>query len=126
MAEVLSEVGYATAFHGKSHMGDVESSYLNKQDFDEALWTPYNQVPSLYVPRGQRSPAVMPTSMFLEMIPMTWTKVGDLAATSGPLKAKKADRFVSGVPLHPMKKVTYSKALQLLSTLISSILLLLQ
>jgi hypothetical protein len=28
MAEVLSKAGYATAFYGKSHMGDVESSYL--------------------------------------------------------------------------------------------------
>ena len=42
MAEVLSQNGYATAFFGKSHLGDVESSYLNRQGFDEALWTPYN------------------------------------------------------------------------------------
>jgi arylsulfatase len=68
MAEVLSKAGYATAFYGKSHLGDVESSYLNKQGFDEALWTPYNQVPSLYVPRGQRGP-LMPTILFPEMFP---------------------------------------------------------
>ena len=53
MAEVLGEAGYATAFYGKSHLGDVESSYLNRQGFDEAFWAPYNQVPSVYVPRGQ-------------------------------------------------------------------------
>ena len=53
IAEVLSEAGYATAFYGKSHLGDVESSYLSRQGFDEALWTPYNQVPSLYVPQAQ-------------------------------------------------------------------------
>ncbi|MBT8333623.1 MAG: sulfatase-like hydrolase/transferase, partial [Deltaproteobacteria bacterium] len=51
MAEVLSEAGYATAFYGKSHLGDIESSYLNNQGYDEALWTPYNQVPSLYTPQ---------------------------------------------------------------------------
>ena len=69
IAEVLSEVGYATAFYGKSHLGDVESSYLNRQGFDEALWTPYNQVPSLYVPQAQLgvlSPAVMFPEMFGE------------------------------------------------------------
>ena len=26
--EVLSEAGYATAFYGKGHLGDVEESYL--------------------------------------------------------------------------------------------------
>lgn len=66
MAEVLSEVGYATAFFGKSHLGDVESSYMNNQGFDEAVWTPYNQVPSLYVPRGQMA-ALTATVMFPEM-----------------------------------------------------------
>lgn len=69
MAEVLGAEGYATAFFGKSHLGDVESSYLNKQGFDEAIWTPYNQVPSLYVPQGQMaalSGAVMFPEMFAE------------------------------------------------------------
>ena len=27
----MKPAGYATAFYGKSHLGDVESSYLNKQ-----------------------------------------------------------------------------------------------
>ncbi|MCP4083040.1 MAG: sulfatase-like hydrolase/transferase, partial [Planctomycetaceae bacterium] len=69
MAEVLGKAGYATAFYGKSHLGDVESSYLNRQGFDEALWTPYNQVPSLYVPKAQiaaLSAAVMFPEMFGE------------------------------------------------------------
>jgi len=67
IAEVLSKAGYATAFFGKSHLGDVESSYLNKQGFDEALWAPYNQVPSLYTAKGQMaalSAAVMYPEMF--------------------------------------------------------------
>jgi len=66
MAEVLSQAGYATAFFGKSHLGDVESSYLTRQGFDEALWTPYNQVASLYGPQGQMG-ALSPAVLFPEM-----------------------------------------------------------
>jgi hypothetical protein len=68
IGEVLGEAGYATAFYGKAHLGDVESSYLHKQGFDEAHWSPYNQVPSLYVPRGQRG-ALVAGTMFPEMFP---------------------------------------------------------
>jgi arylsulfatase A-like enzyme len=28
MADVLSEAGYATAFYGKAHLGDIEASYI--------------------------------------------------------------------------------------------------
>jgi hypothetical protein len=62
MADVLSEAGYATAFYGKAHLGDIEASYMTNRGFDEALWMPYNQVPSLFTPQGQMavlSPAVM-------------------------------------------------------------------
>ena len=69
MAEVLSQAGYATAFYGKSHMGDVESSYLNNQGFDEALWTPYNQVPSMYPPEFERMGAIRPGSLNDNIIP---------------------------------------------------------
>jgi len=69
MAEVLSKAGYATAFYGKSHLGDVESSYLNKQGYDEALWTPYNQVPSLYTPEIERAGAIRPGSLHPEILP---------------------------------------------------------
>jgi arylsulfatase len=34
LAEVLSEAGYATAFHGKWHLGDIEESYPHNQGFD--------------------------------------------------------------------------------------------
>ncbi len=67
MADVLSKAGYATAFYGKWHLGDIESSYATKRGFDEALWTPYNQVPSLFTPQGQMAaltPAVMCPEMF--------------------------------------------------------------
>lgn len=42
MGKFLSKAGYATAFYGKTHLGDVESSSLNKLGFDEALWTSYD------------------------------------------------------------------------------------
>jgi len=47
MAEVLGKAGYATAFHGKWHLGDIEESYPHKQGFDEAFFTGYNQILSL-------------------------------------------------------------------------------
>ena len=47
IAEVLSKAGYATAFHGKWHLGDIEESYPHKQGFDEAFFTGYNQILSL-------------------------------------------------------------------------------
>ena len=67
MGDVLSKAGYATAFYGKWHLGDIESSYASKRGFDEALWMPYNQVPSLFTPQGQMAvltPAVMYPKMF--------------------------------------------------------------
>jgi len=69
MAEVLGEVGYATAFYGKSHLGDVEESYMTNQGFDEALWTPYNQVPSMYLPQSEIVGAISPTAMYPEIFP---------------------------------------------------------
>ena len=47
MAEVLSKAGYATAFHGKWHLGDIEESYPHNNGFDEAFFTGYNQILSL-------------------------------------------------------------------------------
>ena len=59
IAEVLSEADYATAFYGKGHLGDIEESYLTNQGFDEALFTPYNQVLSLWNPMGEAANAAM-------------------------------------------------------------------
>lgn len=47
LAEVLSDAGYATAFHGKWHLGDIEESYPHNNGFDEAFFTGYNQILSL-------------------------------------------------------------------------------
>jgi arylsulfatase len=48
MAEVLGEVGYATGFYGKAHLGDIEEGYMHNQGFDEAFVATYNQVSSLW------------------------------------------------------------------------------
>ncbi|MGH6933130.1 MAG: sulfatase-like hydrolase/transferase [Dongiaceae bacterium] len=66
MGEVLSRAGYATAFYGKWHLGDIEASYATRKGFDEALWAPYNQVPSLYTPQGQMA-ALTPAVLFPQM-----------------------------------------------------------
>ena len=68
IAEVLSDAGYATAFYGKGHLGDIEQSYMTNMGYDEAFWAPYNQVPSLYVARGQLG-AMFPTSVMPELYP---------------------------------------------------------
>jgi arylsulfatase len=59
IAEVLSKAGYATAHFGKAHLGDIEESYLHNQGFDEALFTPMNQITSLYNPQGNAVNAVL-------------------------------------------------------------------
>ena len=67
IAEVLSEAGYATAFYGKGHLGDIEESYLHNQGFDEALFTPMNQISSLWNPTGTAVNAIL--GMHPEMSP---------------------------------------------------------
>ena len=52
IAEVLSEAGYATAHFGKGHLGDIEESYPHNQGFDEALFTPMNQIISIWNRQG--------------------------------------------------------------------------
>jgi len=59
IAEVLSKAGYATAFYGKGHLGDIEESYLHNQGFDEALFTPMNQISSLWNPKGTAANAIL-------------------------------------------------------------------
>lgn len=59
IAEVLSKAGYATAHYGKGHLGDIEESYLHNQGFDEAFFTPMNQITSIYDPKGTGANAVL-------------------------------------------------------------------
>lgn len=65
MAEVLSKAGYATAFYGKWHLGDTEPSYCHRQGFDEAFFTPYNQVPSMWVREAESANVI--TGLYPEM-----------------------------------------------------------
>ena len=67
IGEVLSEAGYATAFYGKGHLGDIEESYLHNQGFDEALFTPMNQISSLWNPTGTAVNAIL--GMHPNMLP---------------------------------------------------------
>ena len=70
IGEVLYKAGYATAFYGKWHLGDIEESYVTKQGFDEAMWTPYNAVPSSYLPQFETVGAIVPTTMYPEVGPV--------------------------------------------------------
>ncbi|MGH9885737.1 MAG: sulfatase-like hydrolase/transferase, partial [bacterium] len=89
LADVLSKAGYATAFYGKAHVGDIESSYLTKRGFDEALWMPYNQLESVFTPQGQAA-ALTPAVLFPQMYPKDpydidprWRPLGFVNALEG-------------------------------------------
>ena len=58
-AETLSDAGYATAFYGKLHLGDIEQAYAHNQGFDETLFGIYNQIFSLYNEAGEAANATM-------------------------------------------------------------------
>ncbi len=47
IAEILTKVGYKTAFVGKAHQGDIEQSYMTNQGFDYANFSLYNQFPNM-------------------------------------------------------------------------------
>ena len=65
IAEVLSNEGYKTAFFGKWHLGDTEPSYCHNQGFDKAFFTPYNQVPSMWLPETEAANVI--TGLYPEM-----------------------------------------------------------
>jgi len=88
IAEVLSKAGYATAHYGKGHLGDIEESYLHNQGFDEALFTPMNQITSLYDKMGSAANAVLGFSPEIQpedpyqlddpgLLPKGWVQVID-------------------------------------------------
>lgn len=90
MGEVLGEAGYATAFFGKAHLGDIEESYMTNQGFDEAVWTPYNQFPVIYGPQAEIGGGVLPTSTNPEIYPHDvydkdkgWRTLGHIAVLEG-------------------------------------------
>ena len=81
MAEVLSQAGYATAFHGKWHLGDIEESYPHNQGFDEAFFTGYNQILSLNTRIAEGANASM--GLFEDMLPPDPYKLDDTFITKG-------------------------------------------
>ena len=90
MAEVLGPVGYATAFFGKAHIGDIEESYMTNQGFDEANWNPYNQFPIIYGAQAEIAGGVSPTTAVPDIYPddpydidKDWRTLGHVAALEG-------------------------------------------
>ena len=81
IAEVLSSAGYATAFHGKWHLGDVEESYPHNQGFDEAFFTCYNQILSLWTRRGEAANATI--GLYEDMLPDDPYRLDDTFITKG-------------------------------------------
>ena len=65
IAEVLGQAGYMTGFFGKWHLGDTEFSYCHNQGYDEAFFTPYNQVPSMWVKEAESMNVI--TGMYTDM-----------------------------------------------------------
>ena len=92
IAEILSSKGYATAFHGKWHLGDIEESYAHNQGFDEAFFTGYNQILSLWTEVGESSNATM--GLFEDSLPEDPYKLDDTFVTKGwvmVLEGKKGE-----------------------------------
>jgi len=81
LAEVLSKAGYATAFHGKWHLGDIEESYPHKQGFDEAFFAGYNQVLSLNTRIAEGANGSI--GLFEDMLPKDPYKLDDTFVTKG-------------------------------------------
>ena len=90
LGEVMGAAGYATAFFGKWHLGDIEESYTVNQGFDESVWTPYNQFPIIYGPMAEITGGVIPTSVLPGMYPHDpfdmdkgWRTMGHCAVLEG-------------------------------------------
>jgi arylsulfatase A-like enzyme len=81
IAEVLSKAGYATAFHGKWHLGDIEESYPHNQGFDEAFFTGYNQILSLNTRIAEGANASI--GLYEDMLPPDPYKLDDTFVTKG-------------------------------------------
>jgi arylsulfatase len=81
LAEVLGKVGYATAFHGKWHLGDIEESYPHNQGYDEAFFTGYNQILSLNNALAEQANASI--GLHEEILPPDPYKLDDTFITKG-------------------------------------------
>ncbi len=81
MAEVLSKAGYATAFHGKWHLGDIEESYPHNQGFDEAFFAGYNQILSINNATAEQANASI--GLHEEILPPDPYKLDETFITKG-------------------------------------------
>ncbi len=105
IAEVLSEAGYATAFHGKWHLGDIEESYPNRQGFDEAFFTAYNQVLSFWTRRGEGGNASI--GLYEDMLPTDPYKLDDTFVTKGWAMVLEGDKEGDTVQWKDNSATTY-------------------
>lgn len=81
IAEILSDAGYATAHHGKWHLGDIEESYPNKQGFDETFFTAYNQILSFWTKKAEIGNATI--GLHEDLLPKDPYKKDDTFITKG-------------------------------------------
>jgi len=94
IAEILSEVGYSTAFVAKAHQGDIEESFMHNQGFDEAQFSMYNQFPpAMWHPEGENSNSTIGfTESMTEkkyLVDQTWRPYGYIMDIEGK-KGEKA------------------------------------
>lgn len=108
MAEVLSEVGYATAFHGKWHLGDIEESYPHNQGFDEAFFTGYNQLLSLHTPVAERANASI--GLFEDILPPDPYKLDETFITKAWVQAAEGTK---GGPTRQWGDITHDSYLKI-------------
>lgn len=66
LAEALSEAGYATALHGKWHLGSQDGRLPNDQGFDEWYGIPRTTDESLWPQAAGYSPSIMPPEQLME------------------------------------------------------------
>jgi arylsulfatase len=105
IAEILSKAGYATAHHGKWHLGDIEESYPHKQGFDESFFSPYNQVSSSYTRAAEAANASI--GLHEDMLPPDPYKLDNTFVTKGWamfLEGEKGGKPYNGgtIQLRPM------------------------
>lgn len=81
LAEILSDAGYATEFHGKWHLGDIEESYAHHQVFDETFFTGYHQILSLWTRKSEAANATI--GLYEDMQPEDPYKLDDTFITTG-------------------------------------------
>jgi len=66
LAEVLSDAGYATALHGKWHLGDTEGRLPNDRGFDEWYGIPRTMNESLFADHPSFDPDVVEIPRIME------------------------------------------------------------